>query len=80
MTIKVPSEYEVMPGYVKWTKNYYVLTGMLMLCTYNLLGELSVRMPDTISTPWVTAHVVMIAYWLYQVKIRRRMDRINDDN
>jgi len=76
MTIKVPSEYEVMPGYVKWTKNYYVLAGMLVLCTYNLIAELSTKMPETISTPWAIAHVLMIGYWLYQVRIRRRMDRI----
>ena len=75
MTIKVPSEYEVMPAYVKWTRNYYVLVGMVVLCTYSLIVELSRQHPEEIRTPWAMAYVMMIAYWLYQVRLRRRMDR-----
>lgn len=75
MTIRIQGEYEKMPAYVKWTKNYYVLAGMLVLCSYNLIAQLSTQVPDEISTGWTIAHVMMIGYWLYQVKIRRRMDR-----
>ncbi len=76
MTIKIQSEYEVMPKYVQWTKNYYVLAGMLVLCTYNLIAELSTKHPGEVSTIWTVAHVFMIAYWSNQVRLRRRMDRV----
>ena len=75
MTVAQGNEYDTMPWWVKWTLNWYVVVSMFMLCTFNLVDELSTQAPDTISIGLALVHVMCILWWLNQGKRRNRMNR-----
>lgn len=67
--------YNTLPGLVKWSWNWYFIVSMVVLCLYNLIAELSVQVPDTISTGWAVTHLLCCVYWLIRIHNRIRMDR-----
>ena len=67
--------YDTLPRMVKWSWNWYFIVSMIVLCLYNLITELSVQVPDTISTGWTVTHAVCTVYWLIRIYNRIRMDR-----
>lgn len=76
--------YDTLPRLVKWSWNWYFIVSMIVLCAYNLIAELSVQVPDTISTGWTVTHLVCCMYWVIRAFNRIRMDhttqRESDDN
>jgi len=75
MTVREGNEYDRLPWAVKWTLNWYFIVAMLVLTGFNLIVELSTKMPDEISTGWAVTHTLCVVWWVYQMRRRWRMDR-----
>lgn len=73
--MKTEYTYDTLPRLIKWAWNWYFIMAMLVLCAYNLITELSVQVPDTISTGWAVTHLVCGMYWVIRAYNRIRMDR-----